>query len=232
MTSQADTPDLDLTRMATRRAIEAVVLVATEPVEPGVLAQLLEVSVDVVEQCVAELSAEYEEQERGFVLATVAGGYRFQTHSSQSDYIERFVLEGQHPRLSPAALETLAIVAYKQPISRGQIAAVRGVNVDGVVRTLLTRGYIEEIGRDPGPGNASLYGTTLRFLERLGLGALEDLPSLGDFVPEASIVEALERGLRAPDEVPDTIAEAAHEAPGVDELLGDSAGDGDVSGTG
>ncbi|MEZ5169703.1 MAG: SMC-Scp complex subunit ScpB [Acidimicrobiia bacterium] len=228
MTGPAEPADIDLTRTATRRAIEAVVLVATDPVEPGMLAQLLEVPTDVIEECVAELRAEYEDQERGFVLATVAGGYRFQTHPSQSDYIERFVLEGQHPRLSPAALETLSIIAYKQPVSRGQIAAVRGVNVDGVVRTLLTRGYIEEIGRDPGPGNAALYGTTLLFLERLGLGSLDDLPSLGDFVPDAGIVEALERGLRAPDDVPDTVAEAMHEPPGVDDLLGDT----DEPGTG
>ncbi len=201
-------PDVDLTRHATRRAMEAVLLAATEPVEPGMLAQLLEVPVTTVGEIAEELRVEYEDQERGFALVHVAGGYRYQTHPSQAEYVERFVLEGQHPRLSPAALETLAIVAYKQPISRGQISTVRGVNVDGVARTLLARGYIEEVGRDPGPGNATLYGTTQSFLERLGLASLDDLPSLGDFVPDATVVEALERGLRAPDSAPDTVPDA------------------------
>ena len=126
----------------------------------------------------------------------MAGGYRFQSHPDQAPYVERFVLEGQSARLSAAALETLAIVAYKQPISRAQIAAIRGVNVDGVVRTLEQRGYIEELARDPGPGQAVLYGTTRLFLERLGLGSLDDLPPLGQFVPGAEVVEQLEHGLR------------------------------------
>ena len=99
------------------------------------------------------------------------------------------------PRLSAPALETLAIVAYKQPLSRGQISAIRGVNVEATLHTLEQRGYVQEVGRDPGPGNALLYGTTITFLERLGLDSLADLPSLGDFIPDASIVEALERGL-------------------------------------
>ena len=103
------------------------------------------------------------------MLVRVAGGYRFQSHPDLAPYVERFVLEGQSARLSAAALETLAIVAYKQPVSRAQIAAIRGVNVDGVMRTLQQRGYIEEVARDPGPGQAVLYGTTRLFLERLGL---------------------------------------------------------------
>lgn len=110
--------------------------------------------------------------------------------------MERFVLEGQTARLSPASLETLAIVAYKQPISRLQIAAIRGVNVDAVVRSLLQRGYLCELGRDTGPGTPVLYGTTSAFLERLGLADLGALPPLEDFIPQASIMEALETGLR------------------------------------
>ena len=137
-----------------------------------------------------------EAEGRGFQLVEVAGGYRFQSHPDQAPYVERFVLEGQSARLSAAALETLAIVAYKQPISRAQIAAIRGVNVDGVVRTLEQRGYIEELARDPGPGLAVLYGTSRMFLERLGLASLEDLPPLGQFVPGADVVEQLEHGLR------------------------------------
>lgn len=179
-----------------RRAIEAVVLAATEPIAAVVLAQLVELPVTRVEELCAQLAEEYQNEGRGFVLARVAGGYRFQTHPDLAPYVERFVLEAQHARLSGPSLETLAIVAYKQPISRGQISAIRGVNVEATVNTLLQRGYVHEVGRDPGPGTAVLYGTTTLFLERLGLHSLADLPPLGDFVPDASIVEALERGLR------------------------------------
>jgi len=179
-----------------RRAIEAVVLAATEPVEPRLLAELLEVPVSRVEELCSQLVDEYEVTGRGFVLTRVAGGYRFQTHPELAPYVERFVLEGQHVRLSNPALETLAIIAYKQPISRGQISAIRGVNSDATLQTLIARGYVEEVARDPGPGLAVLYGTTNLFLERLGLDSLADLPPLGDFVPDASVVEALERGLR------------------------------------
>ena len=126
----------------------------------------------------------------------VAGGYRYQTHRDMAPYVEQFVLEGQHVRLSAPALETLAIVAYKQPITRGQISAIRGVSVESTLATLVQRGYVEEAGRDPGPGLAVLYGTTPRFLERLGLASLADLPSLGAFVPGPEVVELLERGLR------------------------------------
>ncbi|HEX2064433.1 MAG TPA: SMC-Scp complex subunit ScpB [Acidimicrobiales bacterium] len=182
------------------RAVEAVVMVAEQPVEPGMLAQLLEVSPSRVEELCSRLAASYEDEERGFVLVRVAGGYRFQSHPDLASYVERFALEGQSARLSAAALETLAIVAYKQPVSRAQIGAIRGVNVDGVLRTLTQRGYVEEVARDPGPGQAALYGTTRQFLERLGLDSIDQLPPLGDFVPGAEVVEALEQGLRAPSE--------------------------------
>jgi segregation and condensation protein B len=136
------------------------------------------------------------------VLVRVAGGYRFQSHAELAPYVERFVLDGQPAKLSAAALETLAIVAYKQPVSRAQVSAVRGVNADAVMRSLQQRGLVEEIGRDPGPGLAILYGTTPLFLERLGLDSVADLPPLAGFVPEASVVEALERGLGVGDEPP------------------------------
>jgi segregation and condensation protein B len=126
----------------------------------------------------------------------VAGGWRYQSHPDQAPYVERLVLEGQSGKLSAAALETLAIVAYKQPLSRAQVASIRGVSVDGVMRTLQQRGYIDEIGKDPGPGQAILFGTTRLFLEKLGLDSLDDLPALRDFVPQADVVEQLERGLR------------------------------------
>lgn len=184
----------------TQRAIEAIVLVAEEPVAPQLLAQLLEVAVTEIEAACEALAAGYELEGRGFQLAKVAGGYRFQSHPDLTAYVERFVLEGQSARLSAAALETLAIVAYKQPLSRAQIAAIRGVNVDGVVRTLESRGYIEEIARSQGPGQAALYGTTRKFLERLGIDSLDDLPPLAQFVPGADVVEQLEQGLRADPE--------------------------------
>ena len=183
-----------------RRAIEAILMVADEPLEPHLLAQLLEVAPTRVEELCAELQRAYEADERGFVLARVAGGYRFQSHPDLAPYVERFALEGQSARLSAAALETLAIVAYKQPVSRAQVAAIRGVNVDGVMRTLQLRGYVEEIGRDPGPGLAVLYGTSRLFLERLGLDTVDDLPPLGAFVPGPEVVEVLEQGLRTGDE--------------------------------
>ena len=178
------------------RAVEAILMVAEEPVEPQLLGQLLELSPARVEELCAQLAAAYETDDRGFVLVRVAGGYRFQSHPDLAPYVERFVLEGQSARLSAAALETLAIVAYKQPVSRAQVSAIRGVNADAVMRTLQVRGYIEEVGRDPGPGQAILYGTSRLFLEKLGLDSLDDLPSLGDFVPAPDMVEALEQGLR------------------------------------
>ena len=187
---------------AFKRAIEAVLLVAHDPVEPELLAQLLEQPVASVAQWCEELRAEYSRDHRGFELARVAGGYRYQTHPDLTPYVERFVLHDQKARLSGAALETLAIVAYKQPISRAQVASIRGVDPDGVIRTLQARGYIDEVGRDEGPGQAILFGTTQQFLEKLGLDSLDDLPPIAEFIPDADVVETLERSLRAtPDEV-------------------------------
>ena len=177
-------------------AVEAIVMVADTPVEPRLLAQLVETSVESIEAVCEALAAEYTSSGRGFELVRVAGGYRFQSHPDQAAYVERFVLEGQSHRLSAAALETLVIVAYKQPISRAQISAIRGVSVDAVVRTLESRGYIEEVARDSGPGQAVLYGTTRLFLEKMGIDSVADLPELGAFVPEPDVVEALEIGLR------------------------------------
>ena len=187
-----------------RKAIEAILLVSDVPVEPSLLAQLLEVPKADIESICSKLMVEYKNDNRGFVLVNVAGGYRYQTDPSMAPYVERFVLEGQTSRLSAAALETLAIVAYKQPISRMQISAIRGVNVDAVIRTLQQRGYIGEVGKDPGPGNAILFGTTSTFLERLGVNDISDLPPLANFVPGADIVEALEDGLR-PDQYNDVL---------------------------
>jgi segregation and condensation protein B len=195
----------------TKRAIEAVVMAAVEPVEPQFLAQLTETPIEEIEAHCAELADEYEREGRGFSLVRVAGGYRFQTHPDMAPYIERFVLDGQSTRLSGPALETLAIIAYKQPVSRAQLSAIRGVNVESTIATLIQRGYVAELGHDPGPGQAILYGTTPRFLEQMGLDSLTELPALADFVPEPEVVEALERGLllRVEDVAPDGDDESA-----------------------
>jgi segregation and condensation protein B len=203
-----------------RRALEALLMVAEEPATTQLLGELLEVSPTAIEATLQTMAGAYEAEGRGFALVQVAGGWRFESHEACAPYVERFVLSGQTARLSAAALETLAIVAYKQPVSRAQVAAIRGVNVDGVIRTLTQRGYIAEVGHDPGPGQAVLFGTTALFLERLGLNSIDQLPSLGDFIPDAEVVELLEQGLRVePEPGPADAAMAAgvpSRAPDVD----------------
>ncbi len=188
----------------TVRALEAILMVAMEPVAPALLAQLLEISQATVEALCERLASTYDLAGHGFQLVKVAGGFRFQSHPDLSPYVERFVLDGQQARVSSAALETLAIIAYKQPLSRSQIASIRGVDPEAVMRTLQARGYITEVQRDDGPGQAVLFGTTTLFLERLGIASLEDLPSIADFIPDASVVEILERSLRVTPEDPTT----------------------------
>lgn len=178
------------------RAVEAVVLAAVEPVPATLLAELLEVPVERVEAVCDELSRAYAEEHRGFVLARIAGGYRYQTHPDMAPFVERYAMEGVSSRLSSAALETLAIVAYRQPVSRGQISAVRGVNVDGVVRLLEQRGYISAVGQAQGPGQPVLYGTTPSFLEKLGLDSLDQLPKIEELLPGPEVLDELEERVR------------------------------------
>jgi segregation and condensation protein B len=178
------------------RAVEAVVLSAVEPVPQTLLAELLEMPVERVETVCDELARQYERQRRGFVLARIAGGYRYQTHPDMAAFVERYAMEGVSARLSSAALETLAIVAYRQPISRAQISALRGVNVDGVVRLLEQRGYIEAVGVAPGPGQPTLYGTTIVFLEKLGLNDLSQLPRIEELLPGPEVMQQLEEQVR------------------------------------
>jgi segregation and condensation protein B len=166
-----------------RASLEAILLVADEPVPVVVLAQVLERPRNEVEATLRDLGAAYTHEERGFDLREVAGGWRFYTREDYAPLVERFVSDGQEVRLTQAALETLAVVAYRQPVSRARVSAVRGVNCDGVMRTLMLRGLVEETGTDSETG-AILYRTTGYFLERLGLASLDELPDLAPFLPE------------------------------------------------
>ena len=178
------------------RAVEAVLIVAVEPVPAGLLAELLELPVEQIDPVCDELARSCLDGGRGFEVVRIAGGFRIQTHPDLAPYVERFANVGVSSRLSAAALETLAIVAYKQPVSRAQIAALRGVNVDGVVRLLEHRGYIAPVGRASGPGQAVLYATTDAFLERLGLDRLEQLPPVEDLLPGPEALAELEDQMR------------------------------------
>jgi segregation and condensation protein B len=170
-------------RPGLRASLEAILLVADEPVTEVVLAQVLERPRDEVRAALAELAASYAREQRGFDLRKVAGGWRYYTREECAPVVERFVSDGQEVRLTQAALETLAVVAYRQPVSRARVSAVRGVNCDGVMRTLVLRGLVEEAGSDPETG-AILFRTTGYFLERLGLDSLDDLPALAPFLPD------------------------------------------------
>ena len=166
-----------------RASLEAILLVADEPVPLVVLAQVLERPRSAVETELRDLAASYAAEGRGFDLREIAGGWRFYTREDCAPLVERFVSDGQEVRLTQAALETLAVVAYRQPVSRARVSAVRGVNCDGVMRTLVLRGLTQEAGTDSETG-AILYRTTGYFLERLGLASLDDLPDLAPFLPE------------------------------------------------
>jgi segregation and condensation protein B len=170
-------------------ALEALLLLAAEPMSVTELAQAVDVPEPVVAETLAELVAFYDETGRGFELRELGGGWRYYTREEYADLVSRYVLEGQQAKLSQAALETLAVIAYSQPISRGRVSAVRGVNVDGVIRTLLARGLIEEAGHDRDSG-AVVFATTSYFLERMGLRSLDELPPLAPNLPAVEDLEA------------------------------------------
>jgi segregation and condensation protein B len=175
-------------QLALKPALEAVLMVVDEPATEAHLASVLGRGRREVADALRELADEYTLQGRGFELRLVAGGWRFYTRPEYAEAVESFVLDGQQARLTQAALETLAVVAYRQPISRSRVSAVRGVNCDGVIRTLLQRGLVEEAGTEPETG-AILYATTHYFLERMGLRGLDELPELAPFLPEVDQVE-------------------------------------------
>ena len=188
--------DLDSLPGGARGALEAVLMVVEEPVPEPALAEALDLPPGRVRELLDELSREYDEQGRGFDLRPVAGGWRMFSRAEHAAVVERFVVGGQQARLTQAALETLAVVAYRQPVSRARVSAVRGVNVDGVMRTLLTRGLVEERGTDPETG-AVLYGTTSVFLERLGLTDVDQLPALAPYLPEVDALDEITEAGRA-----------------------------------
>ena len=179
-----------------RAALEAILLVADEPVPVVVLAQVLERPRSEVTAELRNLAEEYEAQGRGFDLREIAGGWRFYTREDCAPLVERFVSDGQEVRLTQAALETLAVVAYRQPVTRARVSAVRGVNVDAVMRTLLARGLITEAGTDPDTG-ATMFATTELFLERLGLSSLADLPDIAPLLPDVDMIDDLSESIDA-----------------------------------
>ena len=195
---EADTLDVPVAEL--RPALEAVLMVADQPLDRLTLASAVGHPADQVATALDELAAEYAEQERGFELRNVAGGWRYYTREEYASVVERFVLDGQQARLTQAALETLAVVAYKQPVSRARVSAIRGVSVDGVMRTLVTRGLVEEAGHDPETG-AAVFATTSYFLERMGLRTLDDLPALAPHLPDVDELEAELSELAAADEL-------------------------------
>ncbi|GGO67834.1 SMC-Scp complex subunit ScpB [Nocardioides deserti] len=213
-TQQADQLEVPLT--ALRPSLEAVLMVADQPLDAPTLATAVGRPVDEVTAALAALAGEYDDQDRGFELRNVAGGWRFYTREAYAPVVERFVLEGQQARLTQAALETLAVVAYKQPVSRARVSAIRGVNVDGVMRTLLSRGLVEEAGQDAETG-ANLYRTTGYFLERIGVTSLDDLPELAPYLPDMDDLEdelsAMSTPTPEPVPAPDPLGEPEPELP-------------------
>lgn len=188
--ADAGAPDESvLARAQVEADLEALLLLATEPLPVEVLAEAIQLPAGVVARALSRLASFYDETGRGFQLRQVAGGWRYGTRPAQAELISRWVIEGQQNRLTQASLETLAVIAYSQPVSRSRVSAVRGVNVDGVVRTLLARGLITESGQDESTG-AGLLSTTDYFLERLGLAAVSDLPPIAPHLPEAADLAA------------------------------------------
>ena len=200
---------------ALRPALEALLIIADQPLDTMTLATAAGYPVGEVVAALEALAAEYTDQGRGFELRNVGGGWRYYTRDEYAAVVEGFVLDGQQARLTQAALETLAVVAYKQPVSRARVSAIRGVNVDGVMRTLLTRGLVEEAGHDHETG-ANLYRTTTYFLERIGVTSIDELPELAPYLPDMDDLEDELTEMAGPvatDPTPEPAPEPATEHP-------------------
>jgi segregation and condensation protein B len=196
-----------------RGAVEALLFVSDEPVSAARLARVLEASPGEIEATLAGLAEDYREQERGFQLREVAGGWRLYTHPAHHEVIEQYVLSWDTRRLSQAALEALAVIAYHQPVTRAGVNAVRGVNSEGVVASLIEKGLVRESGRDKNQGNAILYSTTRTFLEKFGLKDLSELPPIEEFAPDAETESAIRNRLSGGSAVP---------SPALDEVADDN----------
>jgi segregation and condensation protein B len=191
VTEEAQDALVDVPLAELRPALEAILMVADQPLDHLTLASAVGYPPEEVREALGALAREYDEQGRGFELRNVAGGWRFYTREELAPVVEAFVLDGQQARLTQAALETLSVVAYKQPVSRARVSAIRGVNVDGVMRTLVSRGLIEEAGIDA-HSNATLYRTTSYFLERIGVTSLAELPELAPLMPDLAELDDLD----------------------------------------
>jgi segregation and condensation protein B len=214
-----------------RSALEALLFVSDEPVSSATLADILGIAPTEADTALAELSCDLREQERGIQLREVAGGWRLYSHPAYHELIEKYILSWDTHKLSQAALEALAVIAYRQPITRGGVNAVRGVNSEGVISSLTEKGLIRPLGREKGPGGAILYGTTRAFLEKFGLKSLKDLPPLEDFAPDEEtsrlIRERLSAGSISGVAVDEGDLDDLEDAPYGDEADGVTSSDGD-----
>lgn len=215
-----------LSTTSPKGALEALLLVSSDPVSASALAQALGIAPGEAASLLAELKVEYEEANRGFQLREVAGGWRLFTHPAYHDQVEAFVLSWDTQKLSQAALETLAVIAYHQPVTRETVKGIRGVNSDGVISSLVDKGLVREMGRDPQRGQAILYGTTNAFLEKFGLRSTKDLPDLEQFAPDEQARQFIRERLSGRS-IQSTLEEADEDLEEERDLMGDDYGDPD-----
>ena len=215
-----------LSTTSPKGALEALLLVSSDPVSASALAQALGIAPGEAASLLAELKVEYEEANRGFQLREVAGGWRLFTHPAYHDQVEAFVLSWDTQRLSQAALETLAVIAYHQPVTRETVKGIRGVNSDGVISSLVDKGLVREMGRDPQRGQAILYGTTNAFLEKFGLRSTKDLPDLEQFAPDEQARQFIRERLSGRS-IQSTLEEADADLEEERDLMGEDYGDPD-----
>lgn len=215
-----------LSTTSPKGALEALLLVSSDPVSASALAQALGIAPSEAASLLAELKVEYEEANRGFQLREVAGGWRLFTHPAYHDQVEAFVLSWDTQKLSQAALETLAVIAYHQPVTRETVKGIRGVNSDGVISSLVDKGLVREMGRDPQRGQAILYGTTNAFLEKFGLRSTKDLPDLEQFAPDEQARQFIRERLSGRS-IQSTLEEADEDLEEERDLMGEDYGDPD-----